>query len=119
MNVRKGSKPTVAARLRHVCSTSISRSRSRRLAGPFSADIVAKRFCASEGAILIQDPARIRNVDSKIHSSRFDCCAFLFYSVPAVTFATISANSRLMQCSKDAHGLQRSFDHLVGALLEM
>jgi hypothetical protein len=57
------------------------------------ADIVAKRFCASEGAILIQDPARIRNVDSKIHSSRFDCCAFLFYSVPAVTFATISARN--------------------------
>jgi hypothetical protein len=61
-------------------------------AGPLRADIVAKRFCASERAILIQDPAPMRNVDSKIHSPRFDRCGFLFYSFSAVTFATQSAN---------------------------
>jgi hypothetical protein len=33
----------------------------------------------------------MRNVDSRIHSRRFDCCAFLFYSFSAVTFATIGA----------------------------
>jgi hypothetical protein len=41
----------------------------------------------------------IRNADSKIHSPRFDCCAFLFYSFVAVTFAKISANRRHKQCS--------------------
>jgi hypothetical protein len=57
------------------------------------ADIVAKRFCASERARLIRDQAPVRNIDSKIHSPRFDRCPFSFYSVSAVTFATISANS--------------------------
>jgi hypothetical protein len=78
------------------------------------ADIVVKRFCASWRAILLQCQARIRNADSKIHSPRFDCCAFLFYSSVAVTFATISAisrshvNSRLMSqnlhCTKPLRG---------------
>jgi hypothetical protein len=40
------------------------------------ADIVAKGFWASERATLIQDQAPMRNVDSKIHSSGFVCCAF-------------------------------------------
>jgi hypothetical protein len=39
------------------------------------ADIVAKRFFASERATLIQDQTPMRNADSKIHSSRFDSCA--------------------------------------------
>jgi hypothetical protein len=56
------------------------------------ADFVAKRFCASERAILIQDQAPMRKVDSKVHSPRFDCCAFLFYSFSAETFATKSAH---------------------------
>jgi hypothetical protein len=36
----------------------------------------------------------MRNVDSRNHSFRFDCCVFLFYSFSAVTFATQSATSR-------------------------
>jgi hypothetical protein len=39
------------------------------------ADIVAKRFWASDEATLIQDQPAIRKVDSKICSFRFDCCA--------------------------------------------
>jgi hypothetical protein len=31
---------------------------------------------------------------SRIHSPRFDCCVFLFYSLSAVTFATQSARNR-------------------------
>jgi hypothetical protein len=49
---------------------------------------------------LIQDQASMRNVDSRIHSLRFDCCVFLFYSFSAVTFATQSANCGLMHRSK-------------------
>jgi hypothetical protein len=64
------------------------------------ADFVAKRFCASEGARLIQDQARMRNLDSRIHSPRFDCCVFLFHRFTAVTFATKSATSGLMHCNK-------------------
>src|SRR6266508_4907279 len=59
------------------------------------ADFVAKRFCASERARLIQDQAPMRNIDSRIQSLRFDRCVFLFYSLSAVTFATKSATSRL------------------------
>src|SRR6266446_2225819 len=51
---------------------------------------VAKVFCPSECVRLIQDQASMRNVDSRIHSLRFDCCVFLFYSFSAVTFATKS-----------------------------
>src|SRR5215468_8458638 len=36
----------------------------------------------------------MRNVDSRIHSFRFDCCIFLFYSFSTVTFATQSASKR-------------------------
>src|SRR5207248_5787774 len=76
---------------------------------PTSADCVAKRFCASERARLIQDQAPMRNVDSRIHSTRFDCCVFLFYSFSAVTFATKSANSGLMHRSKqDSHSITSS-----------
>src|SRR5438132_9414114 len=60
---------------------------------PALADCVAKRFWASERARLIQDQGSRRKVDSRIHSPRFDCCAFLFYSFSAVTFATESALS--------------------------
>jgi hypothetical protein len=60
--------------------------------GLLLADCVAKRFCASECARLIQDELSRRKVDSEIHSLRFDCCVFLFYSFSAVTFATQSAH---------------------------
>src|SRR5260221_4980174 len=54
-----------------------------------------KVFCPSECVRLIQDQASMRNVDSRIHSLRFDCCVFLFYSFSTVTFATQSAISGL------------------------
>src|SRR5437763_13295174 len=54
----------------------------------FRGDFVAEVFCPSECVRLIQDQASMRNVDSRIHSLRFDCCVFLFYSFSAVTFAT-------------------------------
>src|SRR6476620_4648488 len=69
---------------------------------PFSADCVAKLFCPSECVRLIQDQASMRNVDSRIHSLRFDSCVFLFYSFSTVTFATQSAR---MRHSKIADGL--------------
>src|SRR5438093_844331 len=72
------------------------------------ADCVAKRFCASECARLIQDQGSRYNVDSRIHSLRFDCCVFLFYSFSAVTFATKSAQrvvSLRFQCL-DAIGVK-------------
>src|SRR5213080_782458 len=63
-------------------------------------DFVAEVFCPSECVRLIQDQASMRNVDSRIHSLRFDCCVFLFYSFSAVTFATKSANRGLAQHRK-------------------
>jgi len=39
------------------------------------ADIVAKVFLGSERAILIQDQASKRNIDSQIYVHRFECCA--------------------------------------------
>src|SRR5947199_5553113 len=78
---------------------------------PDCPDCVAKRFCASECARLIQGQGSRRKVDSRIHSPRFDCCVFLFYSFSAVTFATESAN-----CGPSASQQRTSlFDHLVGA----
>src|SRR5437667_8552106 len=59
-------------------------------------DFVAEVFCPSECVRLIQDQASMRNVDSRIHSLRFDCCVFLFYSFSAVTFATKSP-----QCGRE------------------
>jgi hypothetical protein len=53
----------------------------------------------------------MRNVDSRIHSLRFDCCVFLFYSFSAVTFATQSAKSGREQLQQTTP----LFDHLVGA----
>src|SRR5438309_11807057 len=61
---------------------------------PLRADFVAEVFCPSECVRLIQDQASMRNVDSRIHSLRFDCCVFLFYSFSAVTFATKSDPKR-------------------------
>jgi hypothetical protein len=58
-----------------------------------SADSVAKLFCASERARLIQDQAHMRNLDSEIHASQFDRFKFVFHSFSAATFATISATS--------------------------
>src|SRR5436190_5521091 len=58
----------------------------------FRGDFVAEVFCPSECVRLIQDQASMRNVDSRIHSLRFDCCVFLFYSFSAVTFATKSTH---------------------------
>jgi len=52
---------------------------------------------------LIQDQASMRNVDSRIHSLRFDCCVFLFYSFSAVTFATKSAKRFTSQCKKNSN----------------
>ena len=72
---------------------------SASLIGLFGADCVAKRFCASERARLIQDQAPMRNVDSGIPSLRFDCCVFLFYSFSEATFATKSARSCLCAMS--------------------
>src|SRR5205809_2077343 len=69
------------------------------------ADFVAEVFCPSECVRLIQDQASMSNVDSRIHSPRFDCCVFLFYSFSAVTFATKSAASG----SRRAGGLCRGF----------
>src|SRR5438093_13301128 len=60
------------------------------------ADCVAKLFCPSKPVRLIQDQASMRNVDSRIHSLRFDCCIFLFYSLSAMTFATQSP-----QCGRE------------------
>jgi hypothetical protein len=62
---------------------------------PLLTDAVEKRFCSSEWARLIQDRALMRNVDSKIHSLRFDCCVFIFYSLSAVTFSTASTQTGL------------------------
>jgi len=45
----------------------------------------------------------MRNVDSRIHSLRFDCCVFLFYSFSAVTFATKSAKRFTSQCKKNSN----------------
>src|SRR6266403_3457709 len=55
---------------------------------------VVKLFCPFECVRLIQDLASMRNVDSRIHSLRFDSCVFLFYSFSTVTFATQSAGRR-------------------------
>src|SRR5207249_6979559 len=74
------------------------------------ADCVAKLFCPSKRVRLIQDQASMRNVDSRIHSLRFDCCIFLFYSLSAMTFATQSATTGLMQ-----RGKKPLFNRLVGA----
>src|SRR5213082_1304068 len=65
-----------------------------------SADFVAEVFCPSECVRLIQDQPSMRNVDSRIHSLRFDCCVFLFQSFSTVTFATQSANRDRTQRSK-------------------
>jgi hypothetical protein len=62
-------------------------------------DAVEKRICSSERARLIQDQAPTRIVDSKIHSPRFDCCAFLFYSLSTATFSTVSVISGLGEAS--------------------
>jgi hypothetical protein len=41
---------------------------------------------------IYEDQAPMRNVDSKIHSPRFDHCAFLFYSLFAATFSAASVS---------------------------
>jgi hypothetical protein len=83
-----------------------SRHRASQAEGLLWADFVAKRFCSSEHARLIQDQAPRRNVDSKIHSPRFDCCQFQFYSFSAATFATKSAKIRPEQVQQ--HSVQKS-----------
>src|SRR5438128_5300942 len=77
---------------------------------PLCADFVAEVFCPSECVRLIQDQASMRNVDSRIHSLRFDCCVFLFYSFSAVTFATKSARrvTSLWCRMTDAIGAKRT-----------
>src|SRR5262249_7812826 len=57
-------------------------------------DCVAKLFFLIGRVRLIQYRASMRNVDSRIHSHRFDCCVFLFYSFSTVTFATQSSNKQ-------------------------
>jgi hypothetical protein len=59
--------------------------------GPFVCNwhiVLQNYFCPSERVRLIQGQASMRNVDSRIHSLRFDSCVFLFYSLSTVTFAT-------------------------------
>ena len=56
----------------------------------------------------------MRNVDSRIHSLRFDSCVFLFYSFSTVTFATQSARTHAPQ-QTTCMGCDDLFDHLVGA----
>jgi hypothetical protein len=51
---------------RYISTLPISRPSQSDSARPGCADFVAKRFCASERAILIQDQAPMRKVDSKI-----------------------------------------------------
>jgi hypothetical protein len=48
--------------------------------------------------------------DSKINSSRFDCCEFLLASCSSPTFATKSAISGLMRCSKTASSLSGTLE---------
>ncbi|MET0217792.1 MAG: hypothetical protein ABW205_07680, partial [Burkholderiales bacterium] len=62
-NVRFGSTSAVSGFLRHGCFTPEIGHRSARLARQKSADCVAKRFCASERARLIQDHEPMCNVD--------------------------------------------------------
>src|SRR3954453_23983899 len=57
-------------------------------------DTVEKGFYASERVRLIPNQAPARNVDSKIHFPRFDCCVFIFHSFSAVTFSTVSVQKR-------------------------
>jgi hypothetical protein len=64
-------------------------------------DAVEKRFCSSERARLIQDQAPMGNLDSKIHSPRFDCCVFLFYSLSAATFSTASIKGEILEVQDD------------------
>src|SRR5882724_5865066 len=66
------------------------------------ADFVAKVFLASGRETLIQNLARARNVDSRTHSPRVDYFKFQFYRAGSETFATKSARSRLMRCSKQS-----------------
>jgi len=82
----------------------------RRNAPPLWADFVAKVFLASGRETLIQNLARARNVDSKVHSPRFDYFKFQFHRTGSETFATKSARSGREQLQQR----QRLFDHLVG-----
>jgi len=55
---------------------------------------VAKVFWPSQRETLIQNRARIGNIDSRARAPRFDCFKFQFHSICSVTFATVSANRR-------------------------
>jgi hypothetical protein len=87
----------------HIESASPPRSghRGRSEKGRFC----CKRICSSKRARLIQDQAQTEQPRFKIHSSRFDCCVFLFYSFRAATFATKSAIS--------GHYAQTLLEHTV------
>src|SRR5262249_14851563 len=67
---------------------------------PLCADCVAKVFLAFGRETLIQDRTRTSNNDSKEPTLRFDCYKFLFHRACLATFATQSAKSGLMHCSK-------------------
>src|SRR5215831_16387405 len=67
-----------------------------------SGRLCCKTILPSQRLRLTQDQASMRNVDSRIHSLRFDCCIFLFYSLSAVTFATQSPRK---QTSSDTTGM--------------
>jgi hypothetical protein len=75
---------TVRAIARQSCARRrYSSARSRVICRrPLVSDIVAKRFCVSGQATLIQRQARMRNADSRIHS--LDSIVARFYS-PALT----------------------------------
>jgi len=76
------------------------------------ADIVAKRFCPSERARLIQDLAPMRNLDSRNGRSRFDCCRILFHRTFAETFTTKSARTgqSAMSAFPPLTGVKRTFN---------
>jgi hypothetical protein len=65
----------------------------------------------------------MRNVDSRIHSLRFDCCIFLFYSLSAVTFATQSPESRHRAtrlacplCQKQTYAVQQTVSQVLAVI---
>src|SRR5215510_13232403 len=66
----------------------------------FVPDCVAKVFLAFGRETLIQDRTRTSNNDSKEPTLRFDCYKFLFHRACLATFATQSAISGHMHCSK-------------------
>src|SRR5258705_4894058 len=79
-------------------------------------DAVEKRFCWPLQARLIQDQLGVRNIDSRDRPTRFDCCAFLFYSFYAVTFSTASTLTGLLADSGQFRFAPRTCRPVCGSL---